>query len=65
MESKIRIKLGAIEIEYEGSENFLRKELPDLVKTVTELAKTSQITGQVNPGGGLGGDLQLTTNSIV
>ena len=60
MESKIRIKLGPIEVEYEGSETFLKKELPDLIKTVTELAKTSQITGQVN----LGDAFQLTTSSI-
>lgn len=40
MESKIRIKLGSIEVEYEGSEAFLKKELPDLMKTVAELYKS-------------------------
>lgn len=40
MESKIRIKLGSIEVEYEGSEAFLKKELPDLMKSITELYKS-------------------------
>jgi hypothetical protein len=35
--SKIRIKLGAIEIEYEGSEVFLKEELPQLLSTVSDL----------------------------
>ena len=39
MESKIKIKLGPIEVEYEGSESFLKQELPALIKTVTELFK--------------------------
>jgi hypothetical protein len=66
MESKIRIKLGAIEIEYEGSESFLRKELPDLIKTVTELAKTSKITEDTGEDDDTSGqkDLRLSTGSI-
>jgi len=40
--SKIRIKLGAIEVEYEGSENFLKEELPALLQAVSDLyAKSS------------------------
>lgn len=35
--SKIRIKLGAIEVEYEGSEAFLKEELPALLSAVSEL----------------------------
>ena len=31
-ESKIRIKLGQIEIEHEGTEAFIKAELPELVK---------------------------------
>lgn len=40
MESKIRIKLGPVEVEYEGSEAFLKKELLDILKTVTEYARS-------------------------
>lgn len=34
---KIRIKIGAIEIDYEGSESFLKQELPDLLSAVSKL----------------------------
>lgn len=37
--SKFRIKLGAIEVEYEGSDEFLKKELPDLLAAVSSLHK--------------------------
>ena len=37
MEAKLRIRMGSIEVEYEGSEEFLKKELPDLLQTVLEL----------------------------
>lgn len=37
MTSKIRIKMGPIEVEYEGSEEFLKKELPDLLAAVSKL----------------------------
>lgn len=35
--SKIRIKLGEIEVEYEGSEAFLKEELPQLLAAVSDL----------------------------
>lgn len=35
--SKIKIKLGAIEVEYEGSETFLKEELPQLLTAVSDL----------------------------
>lgn len=41
MTSKIRIKMGAIEIEYEGSESFLKEELPALLTAVSDLYKSS------------------------
>jgi hypothetical protein len=41
MTSKIKIKMGAIEIEYEGSEQFLKDELPALLSAVSELYKSS------------------------
>ena len=37
MNSKIRIKLGAIEVEYEGSDVFLKEELPALLQAVSDL----------------------------
>lgn len=40
--SKIKIKLGAIEIEYEGSETFLKEELPQLLTAVSDLYAKSQ-----------------------
>lgn len=39
--SKIRIKLGAIEVEYEGSEAFLKEELPALLSAVADLYQKS------------------------
>ncbi len=39
--SKIKIKMGAIEIDYEGSEEFLKEELPSLLKAMSDLYKSS------------------------
>lgn len=41
--SKIKIKLGPIEVEYEGSEDFLKVELPALLSAVAELYQKSNI----------------------
>lgn len=69
MESKIRIKLGPIEIEYEGSETFLKRELPDLIKTVTELSKSAGVTPDITDDSSdknklRTGKIQLSTQSI-
>lgn len=67
MESKIRIKLGPIEVEYEGSEAFLTQELPDLIKTISELYRASNIPIKEEDGeskGGGRGKVQLSTGSI-
>lgn len=62
MSSKIRIKIGEIEVEYEGTEEFLKKELPELLKTVSELYRP------LNAGGGSTfvppSNLQLSTANI-
>lgn len=42
--SKIKIKLGAIEVEYEGSETFLKEELPQLLSAVSDLYARSRAT---------------------
>lgn len=47
MESKIKIKMGPIEIEYEGSEAFLKEELPALLSAVSDLYKESGVTEAV------------------
>jgi len=39
--SRIKIKMGAIEVECEGSENFLKQELPELIKSVSEMYSNS------------------------
>ncbi len=44
MSSKIRIKIGAVEVEYEGTEEFLKKELPELLAAVAKLYRTSATT---------------------
>lgn len=71
MTSKIRIRLGEIEIEYEGDESFLTKELPQLLAVVSELHLKSGATdssGSESESGTNGaGDsdvLELTTGSI-
>lgn len=64
MESKIRIKLGPIEVEYEGSETFLKQELPDLIKTVTELYKSTGVAMINLDDKNILGKLQLSTTSI-
>ncbi|EDM82228.1 hypothetical protein LMED105_14480 [Limnobacter sp. MED105] len=44
MTSKLRIKMGPIEVEYEGSEDFLKQELPELLQALTTLYKDSGIS---------------------
>jgi len=76
MSSKIKIKIGQIEIEYEGSEDFLKEELPSLLEAVTELYKeTGALTEAVTdapasaatgnaPAASINSDSIGTTNSI-
>jgi hypothetical protein len=40
--AKIRIKMGPIEIDFEGSEEFLKEELPSLLTAVSELHRNSE-----------------------
>ena len=37
MDHKIRIKIGSIEIEYEGTENYLKNDLPELIDKLVSL----------------------------
>lgn len=70
--SKINIKLGPIEVGYEGSESFLKDELPALLKAVSELYQTSKNSlaaeesqeAQPKDAAPKNGKLQATTGSI-
>lgn len=72
MTSKIRIKLGPIEVEYEGTESFLKEELPQLLEAVANLYKQSGIPEIKQDGSGSSGTgtgtgtalLQSTTGAI-
>lgn len=64
MSSKIRIKVGDIEVEYEGAEEFLKKDLPDLLKTVTQLHPVRQSGGGGSTGSQIKSDIKLTTANI-
>lgn len=44
--SKIRIKMGQIEVEFEGSESFLKKELPELLAAVSNLYNKTSPSSQ-------------------
>jgi len=46
MSTKIRIKIGSVEVDFEGSEEFLKSDLMKLVTSVSELSKES---GMVAP----------------
>jgi hypothetical protein len=41
MPSKLKIKIGPVEVEYEGEERFLKEELPALLEAVGRFRKTS------------------------
>lgn len=47
MESKIKIKMGPIEIEYEGSEGFIKEKLPALLAAVFDFYKKSGVSDSV------------------
>lgn len=47
MDAKLRIKMGEVEVEYEGSDDFLKKELPELLKGVLALhANAAERSGE-------------------
>lgn len=50
MTSKIKIKVGQIEIDFEGTEEFLKKELPALLKTVSQLCQPDTSLSPTPPG---------------
>lgn len=72
MSSRLRIRIGEVEIDYEGTEEFLKQELPQLLKTAMELHRAAgmatggdkTIRKHAPPGGGGGEVPTLTTGSI-
>ena len=55
MDCKIKIKVGEIEVEFEGSEAFLKRELPDLIRMGSDLYATTNRkskNGSTDQGGG-------------
>ncbi len=50
MTTKIRIKVGGVEVDYEGPEAFLNKKLPELISQLSTLAK--QVPDEDGSGGG-------------
>jgi len=66
MSSKIRIKMGPIEIEYEGNESFLKKELRTLLGSVADLYKERKAfedEGAVDDEAGDIGDVKPVSGS--
>jgi hypothetical protein len=69
LSSKLRIRIGDVEIDYEGTEEFLKQELPELLKTAMELHRAA---GPPGPSGDSVGNtakdkqqpLSLTTGTI-
>jgi hypothetical protein len=61
MTSKIRVKIGDIEIDYEGADDFLKKDLLNLIKNISEInipegGSTGGKNDEEKPhGGGRGG----------
>jgi hypothetical protein len=69
MPTKLKLKMGSIEIEYEGEEKFLKDELPDLLGTVKELGDFADERGAAPPSSngkstGDAGSKQLSTSVI-
>lgn len=48
MESKIKIRIGAVEVEYEGSESFLKNDLSKFIKMVLEISDRSSLNISVS-----------------
>jgi len=76
MASKIRIRMGDVELEYEGEDSFLKDGLPDLLQSVAELhASLTPLRESEQAGSGDGGEtetaitksehqLQMSINTI-
>ncbi len=69
-DARIRIKLGQIEIEYEGDAKFLKADLLETVKQVLDLQKTHPAAAAASAppaaqvGGASGGEINYSTDTI-
>ena len=52
MTTKIKIKVGGVEVDYEGPEAFLNKKLPELITQLSSLAKKVPAGDDRDGGGG-------------
>ncbi|HLD70242.1 MAG TPA: hypothetical protein VJA17_05700 [Candidatus Omnitrophota bacterium] len=64
MTNKIKIKMGQFEVECEGSEQFLKQELPELIKNVSQLWNLSLLQNKSEGEGYSNKDISLSTNNI-
>jgi hypothetical protein len=54
--TKLRIRLGSLELEFEGADSFLRSEVPKLLKAVNDLqvvrisSSVSTLTNDIHEG---------------
>lgn len=48
--SRIKIKMGTVEVECEGSESFIKHELPEIIRSVSELYNESLGSNMPNSG---------------
>ena len=69
MASRIRIKMGAVEVEYEGPEEFLKKDLPELLAAVSQLYTQRRGSEESENNGGdkdvLGGNGVVGTTATI
>ena len=69
---RIKIRVGPIEVEYEGTEEFMREELPELLAGVANLHKAAELPAlSVDAPAGVSAEpakrpasLDMTTNTI-
>jgi hypothetical protein len=52
MDTRIHIKMGPIEVEYQGSDDFLKKDLLQLMTSVAHLFKEAHLPGGIPAAGG-------------
>jgi hypothetical protein len=69
MTAKLRIRIGEIEVDYEGTEAFLKDEIPTLLKTALEVQRGAAAPAGKRPstggsGNGTTGVRALTTGTI-
>ena len=68
MSTKVKIKIGSVEVDFEGSEEFLKSELMKLVTSVSELSKESGMVVHPDEPGLLGQEegktIQWSTDTI-